>query len=1015
MIALLAAQRPVDFDRDVRPILVESCFACHGPDEAGRKAALRLDQPDVLLGEAVVVAGDPESSELWLRTTSRFDFDRMPPPGGGRRALDADELEVIRRWIEDGAQWTEHWAFVPPVRPEVPSDGGHPIDELIARRAVDGGLAVEGRAAPHQQLRRLAFDLTGLPPSPELAARFGSDPSDAAWMSIVDELLSTSAHAERMAMWWLDAARYADTEGFQADATLTNWPWRDWVVRAFEENMPFDEFTRRQFAGDLLEDATPDDVLATCFHRNHMHNGEGGRDPEESRVDYVRDRTNSVGTVWLGLTLECAQCHDHKFDPVSQADYYSLSAFFNSIDETGQAGSGARPYLGFTPADLGAGPGGSLALAERDLTVAVAELDRRRAASEPAFAAWLAELGAELDAGRRAWETLRPARLEAAYGTRLALAREGATDVISIGVEVEQDDFRVTFASPSLDRITGLELEVLHTADDGLGHAADGEFVLTGVELLVVDRMGGTERSVVLRSAVSLFNGQGRDRTHGQASGLVDDDPRTGWTTRGLDVGTSARVVLALEDPLRLTGDEELVVELQHRATVERALLRRFRLRATDRRGAAVRSADAMPVEQWRASRATGVAAPSEPLRERLREEFLEDDDDWRAASWRRQVLQQQLAELQLGAGEQRVMVLAERETPRATFVLERGVFDQRGAEVEPSLPAAIGEAEPVETRLTRLDLADWLTSTGQPLTPRVVANQMWQMTFGAGLVRTPDDFGLQGRRPVHGDVLDWLAVELVEHDWDLEHLLREIVLTETYRRSCRSTEASRATDPDNELLARGARFRLPSWMIRDAALAISGRLDRSMGGPPIRPPQPLGVWEDLFMGRFQYVPTIGATRHRRSLYAFWRRNVAPAFLFDHADRRNCDVGLRRTNTPLQALLMWNDETYRECATALAALALDAAPQGGAEQRIAWMGARTLGRDLEAAEIAVLASTLERARVRYLNDPGLARAAVAPSKQAVLPSPAVHDPIKHASLAAVAAVLLNLDEFMTHG
>lgn len=1005
---------PPDFDRDVRPILASRCFACHGPDAGSRKAGLRLDTEDG--ARSVLTPGSPGQSELYRRVTSPDPDLRMPPPdtpGGHGTPLDPASTQVLRAWIEDGAPWARHWAFAPPVAAELPDPGVHPIDAFIERRLGQEGLDLAPPAEVHTLARRLSFDLVGLPPEPDRVAALGPNPSDADWNAYIDELLDSPHHGERLAHWWLDGARYADTDGFQADATRTNWPWRDWVVEAFQQDMPFDEFTRLQFAGDLLPGAGEDEVLATCFHRNHMHNGEGGRDPEESRVDYVRDRVNTVGTVWLGLTLSCAQCHDHKFDPISQADYYSLTAYFDSIDESGRAGGQATPFLTLR-SDRVAGP---LGVATEEARVAQERVDRLRERAGPGFSRWFEVQSRRVEGGFQAWRPWIPGSVAAAEGSSLEVDPDGTVRCTT--GDAIQEDYVLELVDPGLERVTGFRIEVLVEQPGGLAYTDDGEFILTNVKAQVVGPDPRDVRDLELAGAVASVEGVGVDKQYGPVVGVLDDDPRTGWTTRTRTVAGQTELVIALGEPLHLGSDERVQMRLMHRSTVPKAHIRRFRIAATDQRSSAVRGLGPMPLEEL-ADLGGAPSLDSLPpeLAERLLDQFLEDDPTYQDAELRSKRLEAQRAALGTAAGDLRVTVLRERAEPRVTAILERGVWDQRGPPVERGLPGAL-LSEEVTPAASRLDLANWITSRSHPLTARVLVNQIWQLHFGAGIVRTPADFGIQGARPTHPELLDWLAVDFMEHGWSLRHLVRRIVTSRTYRQSSRVDGALLDRDPENLLLARGPRFRLPSWMIRDAALAASGLLDRTLGGPPVFPYQPPGVWSDPFMGRFEYRPTLGQARHRRTLYSFWRRNIAPTFLFDQADRRTCEVVRRNTNTPLQALTLLNDRSYREAAQALAESTLGEwgasraadAPDGMVQR----MALRVLTRRLEPEELAPLLELQREVREAFELDPVAAREFTRPSPQAVLPVPSDLDPIVLASWVPIAQLLLNLDEAITHG
>ncbi|MBL8210403.1 MAG: PSD1 domain-containing protein [Bryobacterales bacterium] len=995
--ALGAFAEPVSFSREILPVLSEKCFGCHGQDEGGRKANLRLDTREGATaghgGKAAVVPGDPVASRLMARIAPEKPALVMPPPYSHKAPLTAAEVKRFEQWIKEGAVWGKHWSFEQPVRPVV-SDAGRAIEELVSKRLRREGMTLAGKASRETLARRLAFDLTGLPPDPALAGPFlQGGPVEA----YVDALLASPHYGERMAMWWLDAARYSDTDGFQADDTRTNWPWRDWVVAAFNRNMPYDQFTIEQFAGDLLPQATAEQKLATAFHRNHMTNGEGGRDPEESRIDYVMDRVNTTGTVWLGLTLQCTQCHTHKFDPISHHDYYSLNAFFNSVDETGRAGKKADPYMEY------ASPQVERAIAEANALVDArkpVEAEQRRQA-QPVFAKWLAEKRAALGASFDEWHYVRATSLQTAEGTEL---KQGADAVIATsGPDPRQDDYRIG-AKPGLTRITGLRLEVFPDASYALGkytRGGNGDFLLTDVKLQVRQDGNNQLRDIAVANAVADYSAdKAKNNNYGLIKDTLDDDPRNGWTTIGAAVERHV-AVFALAEPLVLAANEELIFEMRHRSTGGNANVARFRVSLTDARGPVLSTVGVSPLMRL-ARLQKGDALPAD-LRDDLEAQFLADYAPYQAA---KQSLDRALAQLKEieSAKAVKVMVLADKPEPRDTHVLLRGIWDKKGDVVKPAVLPFLGEWPASEPR-NRLGLARWLVSSSNPLTARVTANHIWQLLFGTGLVRTTEDFGLQGERPEHAELLDYLALELRDNGWNIKRLVRKIVLSEVYQQSSVATPALLAKDPENRLLARGPRFRLPSWMLRDAALHYAGLLNPALGGPPVRPYQPEGVWEELFMGRFKYEPSEGAAQYRRTLYAFWRRSIAPTFLFDSAQRRMCEVRQSRTNTPMHALTLLNDQTYLEASRVLAEQAMFRRP----EDRVPYLFERVLTRKPGVKELAVLQREFERARTLYARQPGEAAKLVRVGQGSVdKPSAEL------SALMVVASMILNLDEAMTH-
>ncbi|MCX6856954.1 MAG: PSD1 and planctomycete cytochrome C domain-containing protein [Verrucomicrobia bacterium] len=965
-IATAAQAEAVSFSREVLPLLSDNCLACHGQDEGHRKADLRLDTQEGAR-EAI------QSGDLIARIISDDPEEIMPPPKSHKPKLSSEQITTLKRWIAEGAKWGKHWSFEKPVK--LPTQG-NAVDFFVKAKLASKGLTLSKPAAPHTLKRRLSFDLTGLPPSPD---------------QTVDSLLASPHFGERMAMWWLDAARYSDTDGFQSDATRTNWAWRDYVVESFNANKPFDQFTLEQFAGDLLPNATPEQRIATCFHRNHMTNGEGGRDKEESRIDYVIDRVNTMGTVWLGLTLGCTQCHSHKFDPITHSDYYSLNAFFNSIDEDGAAGTAAKPYLSYQSPH-----------AKRAVTEAQQLVDQRkpievkaRQEAEKPFAKWLSDRQNDVKADFQAWHVVR-GLLESQEGTKLAQDKHAV--VSASGPNPKQDDYRL-IAPIKLPRITGLKLEVLPQGGV-LSRGKTGEFILTDIKVQVRSQGSSQIRDILVKGAVADTKVEGKAREYGDVKGTLDDDPRNGWTTKGFPKDQPHTAHYALAEPLVLESDEQLIFELRQRSTDGDANIAKFRLSASDQPGPAVRELASSPLEQL---------AKGQIERDRLMAQFLEDHAPYQVAKASLDRATAQLKEVTTAAGKLNVMVLAERKEPRDTHVLVRGVWDKKGDVVKRDVPAAIAPW-PAELTRDRLGLARWLTSKDNPLTARVFVNNLWQMFFGAGLVRTPDDFGLQGQRPTHPELLDWLAVDFMESGWDVKQLIKTIVTSETYQQSSefvvRGSSLSGSapdglkpelqTDASNLLLSRGPRFRLPAWMLRDAALAASGLLNPALGGPPVRPHQPEGVWEEIFMGRLTYAPSQGAAQHRRTLYAFWRRSIAPTFLFDSAQRRVCEVSMTRTNTPLQALTLLNDETMMEAAQALAKRMLATKSEGRLQQ----LYEAVLDRQASPQELAVLQRELDRALSYYQTHPSDA------AKLQSTPELAAH--------TLIASLVLNLDEAITH-
>jgi len=809
------APAPVDFDRQIRPLLSENCSHCHGPDRKMRKADLRLDTKEgafTKLGDHFpIVPGKPDESEVYRRIASKDRDEVMPPPKSNRKLTPA-QIALVQRWIAEGADWKGHWSLSPPRRPEPPSvkqaaPVRNPIDAFIIARLEKEGLSPSPEADKVTLIRRVTLDLTGLPPTPAEVDAFVADGGTDSYDKVVDRLLASPRYGEHQAWPWLSAARYSDTNGYQGDGTRTMWPWRDWVIDALNRNLPFDQFTVEQLAGDLLPTPTAAQRIATGFNRNHMLNGEGGRIAEESRVDYVADRVDTTSTVWMGLTVGCARCHDHKYDPITQKEFYQLYAYFNNLPETGgvdRRGS-ANPVLEFPSPEQTE----KIAAARKHLQ----SLDARSKEHEQ-----------KLRTEQAKWEQ------EAAGSAKLP---------------------------PAI-------LELLKTAE--------------------------TQRS------------------EKQAKELTD--------------------YYFANDPERKKIADEV-----------------------DKAKKALKSAeDAITL----------------------------------------------------------VMIMEERPKPRETKLLIRGAWDQYGEKVSAGVPASLPGLAP-DAPPNRLSFARWLVDPAHPLTARVIVNRYWQQYFGVGLVKTSEDFGTQGQRPSHPELLDWLATEFIRTGWDVKKMHRLLVTSGTYRQSSKATPALLERDAENRLLARGPRFRLTSAVIRDQALFAGGLLVEKVGGPSVKTYQPPGIWEEMTFGIIRFQQDKGEALWRRSLYTFWRRTVGPPNLFDAMSRQVCTVRPSRTNTPLHALTLLNDVTYVEAARALAQRMLK---EGGAtaKDRLTFAFRTVLSRAPSPKESAILEARHQKLLERYGRDKD---AAVKLLKAGESKRDETLDAVEMAAGAGIAALLFNLDEAMT--
>ena len=1014
--AAVPASAAVDFTRDVRPILAGHCFACHGPDGGARKADLRLDRREDALaardGGASIVPGDPDASALWQRVASDDPDEVMPPPKA-HKPLTAAQRATLRAWIAAGAPYAAHWAFVPP-RPAAvpalpPADAPTPIDAFVRAPLRARGLGWNAEADRATLLRRLSFDLTGLPPTADEVAAFVADPATDAYERAVDRLLASPHCAERLALPWLDASRYADTNGFSIDGGRHLWLWRDWVIAAFAANKPFDRFLVEQLAGDLLPAADDAMRTATGFQRNAMITHEGGTIAAENLVTYGADRTKTFGEAVLGLTVGCAQCHDHKYDPISQREYYGLFAFFNQTSEPahgGDGGNNAPPAIDAQSV---------LATGEEDaLRARIAALEAQLAAPAPELvAAWVAEQRLRLAArgvglGLHACTPTAITTPNTGSGYRIVENRFAVVDRPMSGLA-----FDVAMELPRTEApITGLRV-VMHADPQqpqegwGWGGGAGGKrtFALTCLSLsagtVPSPQVNLYDAMPIARVTASSWqeSDDGRDRPEG----ALDTPARSGWMP---DLAADGPVHLTATFAMPLPPDASCLTAQLHFGRYGDLTAKRMEFFAvtgsddgTDLPPVIVTLVQAeapLPPEQQRELAA--YVARRAPVFEPLRVD-----------------LQNARERLAVRTQKFSTMVMDVAANPRPTHVLHRGAYDQPREQVAAGVPTALPPL-PAGAGADRLALARWVVDPGHPLTARVAVNRFWQMLFGHGLVRTPADFGTQGEAPTHPELLDWLAVDFVQHGWDVRRLLRQIVTSAAYRQSAVVDDAVRARDPDNRLLARGPRHRLPAEFVRDAALATSGLLVRQLGGPSVNPYTPGDPWREIsHFGSSPataqaFVQDHGEKLWRRSLYTYWKRTLPPPnmALFDAPNREVCVVDRANTNTPLQALALLNDVTFVEAARAFAERIWRRASDDDA--RLRWAFAEATSRTADAAELVVLRRALQRERVRYAADRDAAARLLAHGES---PRSADVPPAEHAAWTQVATLLLNLTDAVT--
>jgi len=1004
----------VDYNLHIRPILSDRCYVCHGPDANARQAGLRLDEEDgakttmLASGGYAVVSGSTRKSHLYERIRSKNPEHQMPPPESNL-SLSDDEIALIARWIDQGAQWKPHWSFLPPrVQPLPPVHQDdwptNDIDYFVLSRLEQEGLTPSLEAMRGPLLRRVTFDLTGLPPTLEEMDNFLADSSSNAYDKVVDRLIASPAYGEHMASTWLDISRYADTHGYQNDRDRYVWPWRDWVISAYNQNMPFDQFGTWQIAGDLLVDATIEQRMATTFNRHHRQTNEGGSIEEEFRTEYVADRVNTVGSAFMGLTLECARCHDHKYDPITQKNYFGLFSFFNNIDESGQTSHFTRAV-----------PVPAMDLPDDDHQNDLDQLRHAIISAEQVvknltedarmrFATWdpskwmnseatpLLSCGFErmigdqllCNGGKKGTAVFMPTVVGGHEGNAMAFDGESGFSFVNVGNFRRTDPFSVSlWVHPSEE--TGM---IIHRTQAALDAGSRGwELALSDGYLIAQLSHMWPENALRIQS--------------------VDTIPMDQWThiamsydgssqATGLHLsinGLSANVDIIRNGLTRSIDYEELEVPLQVA----------YRFRDSGLRAGAIDELQLFDRRLFDFEIARLAGRQDLPLdQDDLFQWYLEhQESSWQEAKATLIGLREEYDVLLNEIPE--IMVMEEMEEPRQAFILSRGQYDEKGDPVEPHTPESI-LAFPDHLPSNRLGLAQWLFSPDHPLTARVAVNRYWQNYFGQGIVSTPEDFGRQGALPTFPELLDHLSAVFMASGWDIKAMQRLIVLSSTYRQQSEVTSELLALDPENEFLARGPRLRLTTEMIRDQALAVSGLLDPKLGGAPVKPYQPAGLWKQK--SDVNYDQGTGSDLYRRTLYTFFKRTSPPPSLitFDLPTRDHCVLRRQRTTTPMQALVLLNDPQYVEAARHLAARMLGMATL---EQQIE-LGFRALtGRSPSPSETETL-RTMYREQVEIFDqNPHQALSLLEVGESIV--DPDLH-PVQWAALTMVANALFSFDE-----
>ncbi|MEZ5355202.1 MAG: PSD1 and planctomycete cytochrome C domain-containing protein [Bryobacteraceae bacterium] len=1041
---LPAASAAISFNRDIRPIMADTCFRCHGPDKNSRMANLRLDLREEAVkprrnGAAPIVPGDPGASLIVKRIFSENPALLMPPKAA-HKDLSPAQRNTIRQWVQEGAVYEGHWAYQPVQRPPVPEAKWkdrvrNPIDAFVQARLAGTKLEPAPEADKRTLLRRVSLDLTGIPPTPAEIEAFENDTASDAYAKVVNRLMASDRYAEKQAMLWLDAVRYADTCGFHGDNAFPAWPFRDYVLRSIRDNLPFDQFTREQLAGDLLPDADDRTRTASAFNRLTRTSAEGGLQPKEYLAKYGADRVRTLSSVWLGSTMGCAECHDHKFDPFLARDFYSMKAFFADIRETGLVpDQGEKAW------------GDQLMLPDAVQKERWESIAANLAKTRQALSAKRVELGAAkafewekalLERFRRGdldWNVQRPVKATSRGGATLRIYNDEAL----LGV-FDRGGSVISEAAPGNGMIVAEGMVPDRDAYIVDLRPGAGVWASLGLEVISDDRLPGarlargSDRLVV--SAVEAFSGNSKLRFSGARSnmtfwdagltpwGAIDDDPNTAWGAATYRTFRTAFLALDLADPLTTGADSVIRVVVRNDSKFRRAQPGRFRIAlARDRAAQPVADREAKPtVAGMSPELVKAIETPAEDRTEaqwELTGDLVDSTHEALTPAWAA-LMRAEADRVVLREEIPRVVATVSVE-PEPTRILARGNFlDESGDVVQPAIPAFLGKLETGGKRATRLDLANWLVDKNNPLTARAYANRTWRQLFGTGLSKVLEDLGSQGEWPTHPELLDWLAAEFMTpswepagaHSWDMRHLVRTIVMSHAYRQSSSPSPAALQADPENRLLARQSRYRVEAEVVRDIALSVSGLLAEKFGGPSVKPYQPRGYLVALNFPRRDYSESWGEDLYRRGLYTFWQRTfLHPSIAaFDAPTREECTVNRTSSNTPLQSLVLLNDPIYVEAARVFGQNMVARGGKSPAE-RIAWGFRQAVGRTPTTEETGVLAELYRNNLDRYQTAPAEARKLVSAGEYPI----AVNgEPADIAASITVARAILNLHETIT--
>ena len=1038
VLAVTLVAAPVSFNRDIRPIMSDTCFRCHGPDKSSRMANLRLDLREEATkplrnGRTPIVPGDADRSEIVTRIFATGG--RTMPPEFAHKTLTEAQKQTIKRWVAEGAPYEGHWAYQPVRRPEAPV-AGNPIDAFIEARLVREGLKLSPEADRRTLLRRASFDLTGLPPAPAEVAAFQNDKSPNAWVKVVERLLASTPYAEKQAMHWLDAVRYADSAGFHGDNLWPAWPYRDYVLRAFRDNKPFDQFTREQLAGDLIPNATVDQKIASAYNRMNRYSAEGGLQPKEYLAKYGADRVRTLSAAWLGSTMGCAECHDHKFDPFTSKDFYSMKAFFADIKETGLMPDRGADAWGSKLVLASPEQQAQLDALTQKADAARRELDeqaKQMLAKNPGF------LGnADRATTDRSWHWQKPVTARAAgsvltvYNTELVdssingFERKRGDGLIVASGPIPANDTYTVELRPGVGTWTAVGID-LHSDEslpgNGLARGAD-RFVLTEVEA----ELNGKKLPFVLATGNKTDT-----RVDAPAMAAIDGDPTTGWS-EGHMLG------LRFGSAVTTTADSVITVRLRQDSPIRRAVIGRFRVALSNAEFSWPYLGDSGKQSKARTDNdqavlnvdvehgvpfdvTEGLKAEPDKRTERQQKAILDFFEFTTPA------LQAALIKAEQTAWDRTRyfwsiprVITTETTEPAVTRILPRADWMNETTEiVQPAVPAFLGKIEmgKAETgtwRATRLDLANWLVSPQNPLTARAYVNRIWREFFGTGITKALDDLGSQGEAPVHPELLDWLASEFVQpeydatntHAWDMKHLVRTIVLSKAYRQSSMSSPQLDEKDPENRLIARQSRFRVDAEVVHDTALHVSGLLVDQFGGPPVKPIAPAGYLFAMNFPKRDYSESRGKDMYRRGVYTEWQRTfLHPTLLnFDAPTREECAVNRTNSNTPLQALDLLNDPIFVEASRVFAQRALAANPRNPIDEAFRLAEGRLPTPQERRILTGLYAESLKQFRADTKAAEALLSVGEAPKPKGVVAA-------ELAALTAVTRAILNLHETIT--